>query len=44
MPRKNASYTQSVRIFYKLIGEIADEPEREFAPYLSDEILVEGEV
>lgn len=44
MPRKNASYTQSVRIFYKFIGEIADEPEREFAPYLSDEILVEGEV
>lgn len=44
MPRKNASYTQSVRIFYKLIGEIADEPEREFAPYLSDEILAEGEV
>lgn len=44
MPRKNASYTQSVRIFYKFIGEIADEPEREFAPYISDEILVEGEV
>lgn len=41
MPRKNASYTQSVRIFYKFIGEIADEPEREFAPYLSDEILVD---
>lgn len=39
MPRKNAGYTQSVRIFYKFIGEIADEPEREFAPYLSHEIL-----
>ena len=32
MPRKNASYQQSVRIFYKFIGEIAPEPVREFAP------------
>lgn len=44
MPRKNAPYTQIVRIFYKFIGEIADEPEREFAPYLSDEILIDGDV
>lgn len=44
MPRKNATYTQSVRIFYKFIGEIADEPEREFAPCLSDEILVDWDV
>lgn len=32
MPRKNASYQQSIRIFYKFIGEIASEPVREFAP------------
>lgn len=32
MPRKNASYQQSIRIFYKFIGEIVDEPVREFAP------------
>lgn len=44
MPRRNATYTQSVRIFYKFIGEIADEPEREFAPCLSDEILIDGVV
>lgn len=44
MPRKNATYTQSVRIFYKFIGEIAEEPEREFSPCLRDEILLDGEV
>lgn len=32
MPRKNASYQQRIRIFYKFIGEIASEPVREFAP------------
>lgn len=32
MPRKNASYQQSIRIFYKFIGEISSEPVREFAP------------
>lgn len=32
MPRKNASYQQSIRIFYKFIGEIASEPVREFSP------------
>ena len=32
MPRKNASYQQSIRIFYKFIGEIVDEPIREMAP------------
>lgn len=32
MPRKNASYQQSIRIFYKFIGEIAAEPVREFVP------------
>ena len=32
MPRKNASYQQSIRIFYKFIGEIAGEPVREMAP------------
>jgi len=32
MPRKNASYQQSIRIFYKFIGEIVSEPVREFAP------------
>ena len=32
MPRKNASYQQSIRIFYKFIGEIASEPIREMAP------------
>ena len=32
MPRKNASYQQSIRIFYKFIGEIVAEPVREFAP------------
>ena len=29
MPRKNASYQQSIRIFYKFIGEIVNEPVRE---------------
>ena len=29
---KNASYQQSIRIFYKFIGEIVSEPVREFAP------------
>ena len=32
MPRKNASYQQSIRIFYKFIGEIVAEPIREFVP------------
>lgn len=32
MPRKNAPYQQSIRIFYKFIGEIVNEPVREFAP------------
>ena len=32
MPRKNASYQQSIRIFYKFIGEIVNEPVREMAP------------
>ena len=32
MPRKNAPYQQSLRIFYKLIGEIVSEPIREFDP------------
>lgn len=32
MPRKNASYRQSIRIFYKFIGEIVTESVREFAP------------
>lgn len=32
MPRKNASYQQSIRIFYKFIGEIINEPVREFVP------------
>lgn len=32
MPRKNASYQQSIRIFYKFIGEIVTESVREFAP------------
>ena len=32
MPRKNASYQQSIRIFYKFIGEIAGEPVREMTP------------
>lgn len=32
MPRKNASYQQSIRIFYKFIGEIVSEPVRDFAP------------
>ena len=32
MPRKNASYQQSIRIFYKFIGEIVSEPVREMAP------------
>ena len=32
MPRKNASYQQSIRIFYKFIGEIVAEPVREFSP------------
>ena len=32
MPRKNASYQQSIRIFYKFIGEIVNEPVREFVP------------
>ena len=32
MPRKNASYQQSIRIFYKFIGEIVAEPVREFVP------------
>lgn len=32
MPRKNASYQQSIRIFYKFIGELTTEPVREFLP------------
>lgn len=44
MPRKNGSYTQTVRIFYKFIGEISQEPEREFAPYLSENNQSNGEV
>ena len=32
MPRKKASYQQSIRIFYKFIGEIVAEPVREFSP------------
>ncbi len=32
MPRKNASFQQSIRIFYKFIGEIVDEPIREMVP------------
>ena len=32
MPRKNASYRQSIRIFYKFIGELVSEPVKEFAP------------
>lgn len=32
MPRKNASFQQSVKIYYKFIGEIVDEPVREFPP------------
>ena len=32
MPRKNAKYQQRIRIFYKFIGEIANEPVREMAP------------
>ena len=32
MPRKNAPYQQSLRIFYKFIGEIVSEPIREFDP------------
>ena len=32
MPRKNASYQQSIRIFYKFIGELVSEPVKEFAP------------
>ena len=32
MPRKNAIYQQSIRIFYKFIGEIVNEPVRQMAP------------
>lgn len=32
MPRKNAPYQQTIRIFYKFIGEIVSEPIREFVP------------
>ena len=32
MPRKNASYQQSIRIFYKFIGEIVSEPVRDMVP------------
>ena len=32
MPRKNASYQQSIRIFYKFTGELVSEPVKEFAP------------
>ena len=32
MPRKNVPYQQSIRIFYKFIGEIVSEPVREFLP------------
>ena len=32
MPRKNASYQQSIRIFYKFVGEIGSEPVRQMAP------------
>lgn len=32
MPRKNASYQQSIRIFYKFVGEITPEPVRQMAP------------
>ena len=45
MPRKNASYQQSIRIFYKFIGEITSEPVREFAPASQQaaEIAISGE-
>lgn len=44
MPRKNASYQQSIRIFYKFIGEIISEPVREFAPGQNNtETAVSGE-
>ena len=45
MPRKNASYQQSIRIFYKFIGEIVSEPIKEFAPngQLPSTIPVSGE-
>ena len=36
MPRKNASYQQSIRIFYKFIGEIVTDPIREFTPGSQD--------
>ena len=32
MPRKNAKYQQRIQIFYKFIGEIANEPVREMTP------------
>ena len=45
MPRKNASYQQSIRIFYKFIGEIVSEPVRDMVPAglkVDDSPLVEG--
>lgn len=32
MPRKHGSYQQSIRIFYKFIGELKSESTREFSP------------
>ena len=46
MPRKNACYQQNIRIFYKFIGEIGNEPVREMAPagLKTDTIPSTGEV
>lgn len=46
MPRKNAKYQQHIRIFYKFIGEIENEPVREKAPagLKTDTIPSTGEV
>jgi len=46
MPRKNAIYQQRIRIFYKFIGEIGNEPVREMAPagLKTDTIPSTGEV
>lgn len=37
MPRKNASYSQTVRIYYKFIGDILESSERQFTPGQNDE-------
>lgn len=44
MPRKKASYSQTVRIYYKFIGDILDTPERQFTPGQMDEFEQEGAV